>query len=97
MRGEKLAQTQHERILVAGNDKIYIIVGHSLSDGGEIGRLDIDVRAIGGSTRIAGCNEKFAHQRALAKFPGQGAFTTAAAEQKYIHLYSNYELWIHNP
>ena len=32
-----------------------------------------------------GSNEEFAHQRALAKFPGQGAFTAAAAEQKNIH------------
>ena len=78
---EVFAQAENQRIFVSGYDDVDGVVGHGVGHSLEISGLYIEICAVGGSTGITGSDEKLAHQRALAKFPGQGAFTAAAAEQ----------------
>ncbi len=85
--GESLAYAENERVFVAYDNKIDIVLAHCSVNGIEIGGIQRQVGAVNAGAGIAGGDEKLAHAGALAQFPGYCGFATAAAEQKHVNSF----------
>ena len=83
---EQVVHACHQRRLGADDGQLDVLRG-------EVGQLlqgqhvDGDVLALGfgGGAGVARGDEDLRHARVLGDFPGQGMFTTAAADDEYVH------------
>src|SRR3990167_9067988 len=86
-RTEQINHAFNQRRFRADDGQLHVLLGEigQLLDGQNV---DGDVLALGlnSGAGVAGGDEDFSDALVLGHFPGQGVFTTAAADDQYVHV-----------